>query len=73
MSHLHADHCSGLEDYGFYSYYVLGRRARILAHPDVSARLWDGLLAAGMEQMHGAAGRRRRPPGGSTTTSTSSP
>jgi ribonuclease BN (tRNA processing enzyme) len=53
ISHLHADHCSGLEDYGFYSHYVLGRRARVLAHPDVSERLWHGLLAAGMEQMHG--------------------
>ena len=53
LSHLHADHCSGLEDYGFYSYFVLGRRARVLAHPKVSARLWDGLLAAGMGQVHG--------------------
>ena len=48
ITHLHADHCSGLEDYGYYSYFGLGRRARIVAHPDVSARLWDGLLAAGM-------------------------
>jgi ribonuclease BN (tRNA processing enzyme) len=48
ITHLHADHCSGLEDFGYYSYFGLGRRARILAHPDVSARLWDGLLGAGM-------------------------
>ena len=48
LSHLHADHCSGLEDYGFYSYYALGRRARLAMHPEASARLWDGLLAAGM-------------------------
>jgi ribonuclease BN (tRNA processing enzyme) len=48
LSHLHADHASGLEDYGFYSYYALGRRAKLAAHPDVSARLWDGLLAGGM-------------------------
>ncbi len=33
LSHLHADHCSGLEDYGFYSYYALGRRAAILRPP----------------------------------------
>jgi ribonuclease BN (tRNA processing enzyme) len=54
LSHLHADHSSGLEDYGFYSYYVLGRRATVAAHPEVSARLWDGLLAGGM-------GESRRP------------
>jgi ribonuclease BN (tRNA processing enzyme) len=57
LSHLHADHCSGLEDFGYYSYFALGRRARVLAHPDVSERLWDGLLAAGM-------GRVRERPGG---------
>jgi ribonuclease BN (tRNA processing enzyme) len=48
LSHLHADHCSGLEDFGFYAYYALGRRARLLAHPEVSANLWDGLLSGGM-------------------------
>jgi ribonuclease BN (tRNA processing enzyme) len=48
LSHLHADHCSGLEDYGYYSYYALGRRALLAVHPDVAARLWDGLLSAGM-------------------------
>jgi ribonuclease BN (tRNA processing enzyme) len=50
LSHLHADHASGIEMFGFYSYYALGRRARLLAHPDVLARLWDGLLSAGMCQ-----------------------
>lgn len=50
LSHLHADHCSGVEDYGYYSFFALGRRAPILMHPDVSARLWDGLLSAGMGQ-----------------------
>jgi ribonuclease BN (tRNA processing enzyme) len=49
VSHLHADHACGLEDFGYYSYFALGRRAKLLMHPDASARLWDGLLAAGME------------------------
>jgi ribonuclease BN (tRNA processing enzyme) len=49
VSHLHADHCCGLEDVGYYSYFALGRRAKLLMHPDASARLWNGLLAAGME------------------------
>ena len=51
VSHLHADHCSGLEDFGYYTYFVLGRRARVAMHPEVSARLWDGLLAAGMAEV----------------------
>lgn len=51
VTHLHADHSSGLEDFGYYCYFALQRRARLLAHPDVSARLWNGHLAAGMEQV----------------------
>ena len=49
VSHLHADHCCGLEDFGYYSFFALNRRAKLLMHPDSSARLWNGLLAAGME------------------------
>ena len=51
LSHLHADHCSGLEDYGYYSYFALGRRALLAVHPLVEARLWDGLLAGGMGEV----------------------
>ena len=50
LSHLHADHASGLEDYGFYHHYVLGRRARVLSSPRVSGKMWQGLLSAGMEE-----------------------
>jgi ribonuclease BN (tRNA processing enzyme) len=49
LTHLHADHCSGLEGLGFFSRFTLQRRAVLLAHPAVSARLWAGHLAAGME------------------------
>ena len=48
ITHLHADHASGLEDLAFYNHFVLGRRVTWLAHPDVSAHLWGGLLSAGM-------------------------
>lgn len=51
VTHLHADHSSGLEDFAYYCYFALQRRARLVAHPAVSARLWDGHLAAGMEQV----------------------
>ncbi len=62
LTHLHADHASGLEGLGFFSHFVLGRRARIAAHPAVAQRLWDGHLAAGMEQLRDGAGKtvRRR-------------
>ena len=49
VTHLHADHSCGLEDFGYYSWLAIGRRATILMHPTASARLWDGLLSAGME------------------------
>jgi ribonuclease BN (tRNA processing enzyme) len=49
VSHLHADHCCGLEDFGYYSFFALNRRAKLLMHPEASARLWDELLAAGMK------------------------
>jgi len=49
VSHLHADHCCGLEDFGYYSFFALGCRASLLMHPEASARLWSGLLSAGME------------------------
>ncbi|MBV8265917.1 MAG: ribonuclease Z [Planctomycetaceae bacterium] len=64
LSHLHADHCSGLEDYIYFTHFALHRRAQILAHPEVSARLWSGLLAAGMEEARerpDASLTRRRP------------
>jgi len=46
LTHLHADHCSGLESLAYYLHFRLGRRLQILAHPLVAARLWDGHLAA---------------------------
>ncbi|HSD26379.1 MAG TPA: MBL fold metallo-hydrolase, partial [Vicinamibacteria bacterium] len=51
LTHLHADHASGLEGLAFFSFFVLGRRARLALHPEVARRLWDGHLAAGMEQL----------------------
>jgi ribonuclease BN (tRNA processing enzyme) len=51
LTHLHADHCSGLEGFGYFARFVLGKRARLWAHPSVLQRLWDGHLAAGMEAL----------------------
>jgi ribonuclease BN (tRNA processing enzyme) len=51
LTHLHADHSSGVEGLGYFSFFVLGRKLRLLAHPYVAHRLWDGHLAAGMEDL----------------------
>jgi glyoxylase-like metal-dependent hydrolase (beta-lactamase superfamily II) len=71
LTHLHADHVSGLEDYAYFSRFVLKRRARVLAHPDVSARLWQGVLGGGMGEVREAPTAPRWPSG--STTSSSSP
>ncbi len=49
LTHLHADHASGIEDYGYYAHFHLGKRAKIVCHPDVSARLWENKLSASMD------------------------
>jgi ribonuclease BN (tRNA processing enzyme) len=60
ITHLHADHASGLEDLAYFNYFILKRRPLWLAHHDVSAHLWSGLLSAGM-------GRNRLTPDGVST------
>jgi ribonuclease BN (tRNA processing enzyme) len=59
VTHLHADHASGLEGYGYFSFFALRRPAALIAHPAVVARLWDGHLAAGMEELMEVGGQRR--------------
>jgi ribonuclease BN (tRNA processing enzyme) len=49
ISHLHADHVSGLEGLLFYSRFHLGRKATAAAHEKVLRRLWPHCLAAGMD------------------------
>ncbi|MCO4772304.1 MAG: ribonuclease Z [Deltaproteobacteria bacterium] len=48
LTHLHGDHCSGLEGFGFFSHFVLQRPVPLLAWPGVSNRLWER-LAPGMD------------------------
>lgn len=50
LTHLHADHSAGLEDYAYYSRFVLKRRPVLAAHPEVLARLWER-LAPGMDSL----------------------
>jgi ribonuclease BN (tRNA processing enzyme) len=49
LTHLHGDHASGLESFGFFVRFGLGRRMPLVTRPEVAARLWDGLLAGSME------------------------
>jgi ribonuclease BN (tRNA processing enzyme) len=49
LTHLHADHSSGLEGLGFFARFHVGRPVPLLAHPEVSAPLWAGRLACSME------------------------
>lgn len=56
LTHLHADHSSGLEGIGYFSRFLLGRRMTLAAHPDVVAHLWSGHLAAGMTHLLPAVG-----------------
>jgi ribonuclease BN (tRNA processing enzyme) len=51
ITHIHGDHCSGLEGLGLYAYFALDRRVMLAMHPESSRRLWDGRLAGGMESI----------------------
>jgi ribonuclease BN (tRNA processing enzyme) len=56
QTHLHADHASGLEGYGFFNHFVLQRKAVVLTHPDVERDLWDRHLRATMGSILPAPG-----------------
>ncbi|HJK89798.1 MAG TPA: MBL fold metallo-hydrolase [Polyangiaceae bacterium LLY-WYZ-15_(1-7)] len=43
LTHLHADHASGLEGWGFFHHFALKRRAVVLTHPLVARELWTTL------------------------------
>jgi ribonuclease BN (tRNA processing enzyme) len=57
LTHLHADHASAVEGYGFYNRFYLQRKAVILTHPEVAKDLWDGHLRSGMDTLVGGDGR----------------
>ena len=51
ISHLHADHVSGLEGLLFFSKFHAGRKATVAAAKPVLKRLWTNHLAAGMDSL----------------------
>jgi ribonuclease BN (tRNA processing enzyme) len=49
LTHLHADHASGLEGIGFYGRFILGRTIPLVIPPAIAADVWSRHLSAGME------------------------
>lgn len=51
ISHLHDDHAGGLEQLGFYSYFVRSSKPQLIIHDDICDKLWSEKLAISMEQL----------------------
>lgn len=51
LTHLHADHCSGIEGFGYWTFFVAGKKLPLFLHRDVLRDLWHGHLAAGMTHL----------------------
>jgi ribonuclease BN (tRNA processing enzyme) len=56
LTHLHGDHCSGLEGMAFFSHFYLQRQLKVFGHPLVAEHLWDGILRLAMEPLVEADG-----------------
>jgi phosphoribosyl 1,2-cyclic phosphodiesterase len=61
LTHLHADHASGMEGFAFFSYFVLRRPVRLIAHPEVARGLWEDHLAITMSRLIGPDGTPKPP------------
>lgn len=59
ITHLHGDHCGGLEQLLFWRRFVTQRRCTVHAIPEVLANLWDGRLRGGMDSLTDATGARQ--------------
>ncbi|MBI2391735.1 MAG: MBL fold metallo-hydrolase [Deltaproteobacteria bacterium] len=61
LTHLHADHCSGLEGLAFWTFFHERRRLPLYLHREVLDELWHGHLAAGMTHLLTAKGSANGP------------
>jgi ribonuclease BN (tRNA processing enzyme) len=60
LTHLHADHSSGLEGVGFYSKYVEHSKMTLAAHSDVMQSIWPEHLQGTMAPLCEQPERQRR-------------
>jgi ribonuclease BN (tRNA processing enzyme) len=51
LTHLHADHVSGLEGFAYFNHFVLRRRTPLLALAEVAGPLWPGHLEVSMAEL----------------------
>lgn len=51
ITHVHGDHCGGLEQLLFWRRFVTGRKCRVWAIDEVLAGLWPGRLSPAMETL----------------------
>ncbi len=49
ITHIHADHCSGVPVIGLYSKFEAKRKAPIAGGPEIMQRIWPDFMAAGMD------------------------
>ena len=59
VSHLHADHCSGLEDFGYFSFFALVGELNSLMHPEASVRSGTGFWPLGWSSCRRTLTKRR--------------
>lgn len=52
LTHLHADHASGVEGFAWFCRFILQRRVPLIAHPAVLAGLWPQLAPSMSELLH---------------------
>lgn len=52
ISHLHADHCAGLEWLGYYSYFISKKKIKLFIHESMFCQL-RSMLSPGMDRVEG--------------------
>jgi ribonuclease BN (tRNA processing enzyme) len=58
LTHLHADHCSGIEGLGYWTFFYQKRKLPLYLHAEVLRDLWHGHLAAGMSHLMPSPGAK---------------
>lgn len=58
LTHMHADHCSGLEGFAFFSHFVHGRPVKLLAHDDVAEPMWTWHFELSMGELIDPEGKQ---------------